>query len=64
LLERLRGRPDAAEARLKGLLAEEPDFLPAAQLFLQNAAEQGRRAQAEAYLRTLSRSQARPAGLN
>jgi tetratricopeptide (TPR) repeat protein len=64
LLERLRGRPDAAEARLKGLLAEQPDFLPAAQLFLQNAAEQGRRAQAEAYLRSLSRSQARPAGLN
>jgi tetratricopeptide (TPR) repeat protein len=55
LLERLRGQPDAAEARLKALLAEHPDFLPAVQLFLQNASEQGRRAQAEAYLRTIPR---------
>ena len=51
LLERLQRRPDAVEARLKEVLARHPDFLPAAELLLQSATEQGHRAEAERYIR-------------
>lgn len=53
MLDRLEGRPDRAEARLRDLLAREPRFDPAARLLLATATERGRRAEAEAFLRRL-----------
>ena len=64
LLERLRGRPDAVEARLKEILARYPDFRPAAELLLQSATEQHRRAEAESYIRSLPKTKGRNSAAN
>jgi tetratricopeptide (TPR) repeat protein len=50
LLDRLQGRPESADRRLRDALQRYPGFAEAAQLLLANAAEQGRRAEAEAFL--------------
>ena len=54
LLERLRGRRDSADAILRPLVARAPGYAPAARLFLQNAREMGREAEARKYLEGLS----------
>lgn len=53
LLLRRQGRSDAADELLRALLTRAPGFQPAASLLLANAAEHGRRAEAEAFLRGL-----------
>lgn len=50
LLDRLQGRPESADRRLRAVLQRNPGFTEAAQLLLANAAEHGRRAEAEAFL--------------
>lgn len=50
LLDRLQGRPESADRRLRAVLERNPGFAEAAQLLLANAAEHGRRAEAEAFL--------------
>ncbi|HYG62614.1 MAG TPA: tetratricopeptide repeat protein [Thermoanaerobaculia bacterium] len=52
-LARLQGRPADADRELRALLQRDPRIEPAARLLLLNAAEQGRRAEAEAFLREL-----------
>ncbi|HEX7182005.1 MAG TPA: tetratricopeptide repeat protein [Thermoanaerobaculia bacterium] len=56
LLYRLQGRFEEADQTLRGTIARYPGFQPAVALFLANAAEQGRRAEAEAFLRSLGPS--------
>lgn len=51
LLARLQGRRDDTDRELRALLTRNPRFEPAVRLFLLNAAEQGRRAEAEEFLR-------------
>lgn len=53
LLYRLQGRFEEADRTLRNTVARYPGFQPAVALFLANAAEQGRRAEAEAFLRTV-----------
>lgn len=53
LLYRLQGRFAEADRTLRETIARYPGFQPAVALFLANASEQGRRAEAEAFLRTL-----------
>jgi tetratricopeptide (TPR) repeat protein len=53
LLARLERRPAEAEERLKAALRRYPGFREAAELLLRDAAAQGRRAEAEAFLATL-----------
>ncbi len=50
LLDRLQGRPESADRRLRAALQRNPGFAEAAQLLLANATELGRRAEAEAFL--------------
>jgi tetratricopeptide (TPR) repeat protein len=50
MLDRLQGRPESADRRLRAVLQRNPGFAEAAQLLLANAAEHGRRAEAEAFL--------------
>jgi tetratricopeptide (TPR) repeat protein len=50
LLERLRGDREAVDATLRRLLRRQPGFADAARLLVANAAERGRRAEAEAFL--------------
>jgi tetratricopeptide (TPR) repeat protein len=57
LLDRLEGRPEAAEQRLRAVLQRAPGFQPAARLLLASAAERGRRAEAEAFLSSLPGAQ-------
>lgn len=54
LLERLRGRRDSADAILRALVARASGYAPAGRLFLQNAREMGREAEARKYLESLS----------
>lgn len=53
MLDRLRGNPEGADRRLKEILRRHPGFQQAAQLLVANAAQHGRRAEAEEFLRTL-----------
>lgn len=53
LLARLRRDPAEADRILRALLRDYPGFTQGAQLFVANASEQGRRDEAEAYLRSL-----------
>ena len=50
MLDRVQGRPESADRRLRAVLQRNPSFTEAAQLLLANAAEHGRRAEAEAFL--------------
>lgn len=50
LLQRLRGQRDAVDETLRRLLRRQPGFADAARLLVANAAEQGRRAEAEEFL--------------
>lgn len=50
----LQGKPEAVDWVLRRLLIYQPDFEPAADLLLQNAAQHGRRGEAEAFLRELA----------
>jgi protein O-GlcNAc transferase len=52
-LARLQGRSADADRELRALLQRDPSIEPAARLLILNAAEQGRRAEAEAFLRGL-----------
>ena len=53
LLLRAQGQPAAVDQLLRATLARYPGFQPAAALLLANAAEHGRRAEAEAFLASL-----------
>ena len=53
LLERLKGNPAGADARLRDVLRRNPGFQQAAQLFVANATEMGRRDEAISFLQTL-----------
>jgi Flp pilus assembly protein TadD/4-amino-4-deoxy-L-arabinose transferase-like glycosyltransferase len=53
LLARMRGDHEGADRLLRELLQRYPGFQPAAQLLMANAAEQGRQAEAESFLRSL-----------
>jgi len=55
MLERLRGRPEAADEALRPVIAAAPGYLPAIRLFLQNAAELGRLPEAERYVESVQR---------
>ena len=55
LLYRFQGKREAAGELLRSLLRSNPGFQPAAALLLANATEMGRREEAEAFLRGLTR---------